>query len=130
MLLFAGVENICPETNEISLWWKKVRNILSDSTNPFNALSAALMCRAVAMSIEKYKERSCNESEDDNDQGKTDVENANSPKEIKQEQDHVKVDDEVYNLTGEWENVTKDSCQFTLLIGNLEDITILDAIVR
>ncbi|OAD61467.1 Rab3 GTPase-activating protein non-catalytic subunit [Eufriesea mexicana] len=93
--LLIDVEEICAENNEISLWWKKVRNILVDSTNPFNALSAALMCRAVAMSIEGSKEKY----------------------------------DEVYNLTNEWENVTKDSCQFTLLIGNLEDITILDAVV-
>ncbi|KZC10899.1 Rab3 GTPase-activating protein non-catalytic subunit [Dufourea novaeangliae] len=99
-----NVEEICAENNEISLWWKNVRTILSDSTNPFNALTAALACRAVATCLEKYKEK-CEP-----------VPNA-------------KLNDEMYNLTSEWENVTKDSCQFTLLIGNLEDITILDAIV-
>ncbi|KOC68340.1 Rab3 GTPase-activating protein non-catalytic subunit [Habropoda laboriosa] len=95
----ANIEEICAEYNEISLWWKKVRNILLYSTNPFNALSAALMCRAVALSVEKYKEN------------------------------NSKLDDEVYNIASEWENVNKDNYQFTLLIGSLEDIAILDAIV-
>ncbi|XP_043526557.1 rab3 GTPase-activating protein non-catalytic subunit isoform X1 [Frieseomelitta varia] len=127
----ANVEEICAEYNEISLWWKKVRNILLDSTNPFNALTAALMCRAVAMSIERYKEKCNNKTEDNNDQEEKDVENKNDLEEGKH-QDSVnnsKSNDEIYNLTNEWENITKDTCQFTLLIGNLEDITILDAIV-
>ena len=103
-----------------------------DSTNPFNALTAALMCRAVAMSIERYKEKCNNKTEDNNDQEEKDIENKNDLKEEKH-QDSVnnsKSDDEIYNLTNEWENITKDTCQFTLLIGSLEDITILDAIVR
>lgn len=90
------------------------------------------MCRAVAMSIEKYKEKYDNkEIEENNDQ--EGIKNENDSEKIKQKQNYVnnmKSDDEIYNLTNEWENVTKDSCQFTLLIGNLEDITILDAIVR
>ncbi|CAK9800120.1 Rab3 GTPase-activating protein non-catalytic subunit [Anthophora plagiata] len=127
----ASVDEICAEYNEISLWWKKVRNILSYSPNPFNALSAALMCRAVALSVEKYKEKCSNQ--DNSDHEKTNVKNENDSKKAKQSQDgnvsNLKLEDEVYNVTGEWENVTKDSCQFTLLIGSLEDITILDAIV-
>jgi len=39
-------------------------------------------------------------------------------------------DDEMYSLISEWENVSNDTCQFTLLIGNLEDITILHTIIR
>jgi len=39
-------------------------------------------------------------------------------------------DDETYSLISEWENVSNDTCQFTLLIGNLEDITILYTIIR
>ncbi|XP_068975314.1 rab3 GTPase-activating protein non-catalytic subunit isoform X1 [Bombus flavifrons] len=128
----ASVKEICAEYNEISLWWKKVRNILLDSTNPFNALTAALMCRAVAMSVEKYREKCNNKTEDNNVQEEKGIKNENDMKEIKQHQDSVnnlKSDDEVYNLTNEWEDITKDTCQFTLLIGNLEDIAILDAIV-
>lgn len=102
-----------------------------DSTNPFNALSAALMCRAVAMSIEGSKEKCSNETQDNNDQDQKDIKQENDLKEVKgHEISNLKSDDEVYNLTNEWENVTKDSCQFTLLIGNLEDITILDTVVR
>ncbi|XP_031368306.1 rab3 GTPase-activating protein non-catalytic subunit isoform X3 [Apis dorsata] len=74
----ADIEDICAEYNEISLWWKKVRNILLNSTNSFNALSAALMCRAVAMSIEKYKEKYDNkEIEENNDQEGIDIKNEN-----------------------------------------------------
>ncbi|CAL7946204.1 unnamed protein product [Xylocopa violacea] len=130
--LITNVEEICGEYNEMSLWWKKVRNILSDSTNPFNALCAALMCRAVAMSVEKYKEKCINKTQDNDDQERKDINNENDSKEMQQHRDYVcslKSDDEVCNLASEWENITKDSCQFTLLIGNLEDITILDAIV-
>ncbi|XP_054006730.1 rab3 GTPase-activating protein non-catalytic subunit [Hylaeus anthracinus] len=128
----ANVEEICAKYNEISLWWKNVRNILSDSTNPFNALSAALACRAVAMSLEKYKEKCVDKSQDNNDIEEKDVKNENNLTEVQEVEDRVndlKLDNETYNLSSEWENVTKDSCQFTLLIGNLEDITILDAIV-
>ncbi|XP_033362250.1 rab3 GTPase-activating protein non-catalytic subunit isoform X1 [Bombus vosnesenskii] len=128
----ASVKEICAEHNEISLWWKKVRNILLDSTNPFNALTAALMCRAVAMSVEKYREKCNKKTEDNNVQEEKGIKNKNDMKEIKQHQDSInnlKSDDELYNLTNEWEDITKDTCQFTLLIGNLEDIAILDAIV-
>ncbi|XP_050481312.1 rab3 GTPase-activating protein non-catalytic subunit isoform X2 [Bombus huntii] len=128
----ASVKEICAEYNEISLWWKKVRNILLDSTNPFNALTAALMCRAVAMSVEKYREKCNKKTEDNNVQEEKGIKNKNDMKEIKQHQDSInnlKSDDELYNLTNEWEDITKDTCQFTLLIGNLEDIAILDAIV-
>lgn len=127
----ASVEEICAEYNEISLWWRKVRNILSDSMNPFNAFIAALVCRAVAMSVEKVKEKCSNNAQDNNAKGK-DVSNSDDLLERKKLVDSVsklKLDDEVYSLTGEWENVTKDSCHFTVLIGNLEDITILDAIL-
>ncbi|XP_076636420.1 rab3 GTPase activating protein isoform X2 [Colletes latitarsis] len=113
----ANVEEICAEYNEISLWWKNVRNILSDSTNSFNALSAALACRAVAMFLVKHKEKWVDKIQDNNDTEKIECVS------------NLKLDNEIYNLTSEWENVTKDSCQFTLLIGNLEDITILDAII-
>lgn len=115
------------------MWWKNVRNILSDSTNPFNALTAGLACRAVAMSLEKCKDKRNNKVQDNNGNEEDDIKNVNELTEVKPLRDSIsnlKLDDEAYNLTSEWENVTNDSCQFTLLIGNLEDITILDAIVR
>ncbi|XP_034172933.2 rab3 GTPase activating protein isoform X1 [Osmia lignaria lignaria] len=129
-----NIEKICAENNETSLWWKNVRNILSESMNPFNSLCAAVMCRAVAMCLEKYKEKCISKTQDDNgNEEKEDIKDETDLDEVNRLKDSImsnlKVDDDIYNLTNEWENVTNDSCQFTLLIGNLEDITILDAIV-
>ncbi|XP_031839232.1 rab3 GTPase activating protein isoform X2 [Nomia melanderi] len=128
-----NVEEICVENNEVSLWWKNVRTILSESTSPFNALTAALACRAVAMSLEKHKEKKNNSETENNNCNEEDVnKNENNSIEINEVGGFVsntRSNDETYNLTSEWENVTKDNCQFTLHIGNLEDITILDAIV-
>ncbi|XP_078049758.1 rab3 GTPase activating protein isoform X1 [Augochlora pura] len=127
-----NVEEICGENNEVSLWWKNVRTILSDSTNPFNALTAALACRAVATSLEKYREKGVSNIADNRHNEMNVNQNRNDSTDIEEAKDPVsgaKLNDDVYNLTSEWENVTKDNCQFTLYIGNLEDITILDAIV-
>jgi hypothetical protein len=55
-LSFSDVNVICAEYNELSSWWRDVRRILTDSTNPFMALTAAIVCRAVALSMEKVKE--------------------------------------------------------------------------
>ncbi|XP_076178627.1 rab3 GTPase activating protein isoform X3 [Ptiloglossa arizonensis] len=122
----ANVDEICAEYDEISLWWKNVRNILTDSTKPFNAFSAALACRAVATNLERHKKKCVKKTQDNNDIEKKDL---TKVAEVKDCVSNLQLDDEMYNLTNEWENVTNDSCQFTLLIGNLEDITILDAIV-
>lgn len=128
------MEEICVEYNEVSLWWKNVRTILAESTKPFNALTAALVCRAVAMSLEKYKEKlpcyklgetNGNEGEDVNN-----ADNTNKVDEIENKANDITPDDETYSSNSEWENVSKDTCQFTLLIGNLEDITVLDAVIR
>lgn len=85
------------------------------------------------MSLEKHKEKK-NNSETDNSCNEEDVnKNENNSIEVNEVKGFVpdtKTNDETYNLSNEWENVTKDNCQFTLHIGNLEDITILDAIVR
>jgi hypothetical protein len=55
-LYFSDINVICAEYNELSSWWRDVRSILTDSTNPFMALTAAIVCRAVALSVEKEKE--------------------------------------------------------------------------
>ncbi|XP_076280641.1 rab3 GTPase activating protein [Lasioglossum baleicum] len=127
-----NVEEICNEKNEVSLWWKNVRTILSDSTNPFKALTAALACRAVATSLEKNREKGANNTEDNSCNEKDANQNRNDStdvEEVKEPTVGIESNDDAYNLTSEWENLTKDNCQFTLYIGNLEDITILDAIV-
>ncbi|XP_025154199.1 rab3 GTPase-activating protein non-catalytic subunit isoform X2 [Harpegnathos saltator] len=132
--LLTDVEEICTEYNEASLWWKNVRAILTESTKPFNALIAALACRAIAIMIEIHKEKLQNQKSlgilgDEVE----DIKNGNNK--IKMDEMESKIyditpDDETYSSISEWENVSKDTCQFTLLIGNLEDITVLNAVVN
>nr|XP_012216087.1 PREDICTED: rab3 GTPase-activating protein non-catalytic subunit isoform X1 [Linepithema humile] len=131
--LLTDIEEICTEYNEISLWWRNVRTTLTESTKPFNALTAALACRAIGMTLEKYKEKLQNQklSEANGNEGE-DVKNGNNVTEVdevEKKSSDVTPDDETYSSISEWENVSNDTCQFTLLIGNLEDITILSAVV-
>ncbi|XP_071637599.1 rab3 GTPase-activating protein non-catalytic subunit isoform X3 [Temnothorax longispinosus] len=137
--LLTDVEEICVEYNEVSSWWKNVRAILTESTKPFNAFTAALACRATAMTLEKYKERlqsqklaklgnnNGNEEEKNikngNNVTKIDVSENSKPNDV------TTPDDETYSSISEWENVSNDTCQFAVLIGNLEDIAILNAVV-
>lgn len=127
------MEDICVEYNEVSLWWKNVRTILTESTKPFNALTAALACRAIAMILEKYKEKLQNQKllETNGNEGE-DNKNMNNTTNIDETEkpSDITPDDETYSSISEWENVSNDTCQFTLLIGNLEDITILNAVIR
>ncbi|KAL0113487.1 hypothetical protein PUN28_012561 [Cardiocondyla obscurior] len=135
--LLADVEEICVEYNEVSLWWKNVRLILSESIKPFNAFTAALACKATAMILEKYKERLQNQKlaklKDDGN-NEENLKNENVVNEINilenNKPNNVTPDDEMYSSISEWENVSNDTCQFTLLIGNLEDIAILNAVVN
>lgn len=128
------MEDICVEYNEVSLWWKTVRTILTESTKPFNALTAALACRAIAIILEKYKEKLQNQKllETNGNEGE-DIKNINNVTNIDKTENKpsdITPDDEMYSSISEWENVSNDTCQFTLLIGNLEDITILNAVIR
>lgn len=149
------VDEICVDYNEISCWWKEVRNILTDSSNPFHALTAALACRAVGMrlennsglsNIERPTDNNGNEgtkvkniNEDENGKSVEKEErgesskNGNQGKKMEESQEKEvtsSTEDETHSSSSEWENVSKDTCQFSLLIANLEDITILSAIVR
>lgn len=128
------LEEICVEYNETSQWWKNVRTILTESTKPFNALTAALTCRAIAVIMERYKEKLQNQKSlgTDGDEGE-DIKNGNNMiklNDVESKAIDITPDEETYSSTSEWENVSKDTCQFTLLIGNLEDITVLDAVVK
>lgn len=42
----------------------------------------------------------------------------------------VSPDDETHSSANEWENVSRDTCQWSLLIGQLEDVALLDTVVR
>lgn len=129
------MEEICVEYNEVSSWWKDVRTILIESTKPFNAFTAALACRATAMILDKYKEKLQNEKQFGNNgnEEEEDIKNGNNTtkiNELESKSNEVTPDDETYSSISEWENVSNDTCQFTLLIGNLEDIAILNAVTR
>jgi hypothetical protein len=52
--------------------------------------------------------------------------------EISQQQElpTVSPDDETHSSANEWENVSRDTCQWSLLIGQLEDVALLDTVVR
>lgn len=127
---------MCGSYNEISDWWKGVQNILVDSTNPFNALTAALACRAVTIGIQINKDHLQNSFKDDNGNEKEDEKNGNKLEKVAENKEKSstskekdKNDDELVN-TGDWEKVSKDTCQFSMLMGTLEDISVLDAVVR
>lgn len=47
-----------------------------------------------------------------------------------QELSAVSPDDETRSSATEWENVSRDTCQWSLLIGQLEDVALLDTVLR
>ncbi|KAK7862418.1 hypothetical protein R5R35_008896 [Gryllus longicercus] len=122
----ADVDIICAEYNELSSWWREVRRVLMDSANPFMALTGAIICRAVALSLEKDKEmkhlassKNKNSSENDNCNDSDGCQDMS-----------VTPDDETHSSVSEWENVSRDTCQWTLLIGQLEDLALLDTVLK
>lgn len=123
---FTDTEEIYASYNKVSIWWKKVQDVLLNSEYPFNALTAAMVCRAVSVSIQRNKDRSLAGCYKDCDDNKNDFE-----EKLKKtnRDDKSSSEEEIMNNIGDWENVSRDACQFSLLIGNLEDISILDAIV-
>jgi hypothetical protein len=48
----------------------------------------------------------------------------------RQELSSVLPDDETHSSANEWENVSRDTCQWSLLIGQLEDVALLDTVLR
>ncbi|XP_066592229.1 rab3 GTPase-activating protein non-catalytic subunit [Prorops nasuta] len=130
--MLSNIDEICADYNETSSWWRNVRHVLAESTNPFNALTATLACRAVAVTLESYKDKLRNTKEnDDNGNEDEDKENGNIGEHSEKcEEKRILVpEEESLNSSNDWENVSKDTCQFSLLAGNLEDITVLQAVV-
>ncbi|XP_067009859.2 rab3 GTPase-activating protein non-catalytic subunit isoform X2 [Anabrus simplex] len=122
------VDVICAEYNELSSWWREIRTYLMESTNPFMALTSAIVCRAVALSVEKAKDLKHSktpvvpvpapEKTDNGGSGDSSQDMSMSP------------DDETHSSVSEWENVSRDTCQWTVLIGQLEDLALLDAVLK
>ena len=95
-----------------------------------------MACRAVSVSMQRNKDRSltsCKDDKDDNGNEKDDEKNGNQPEKMEEDDDkddNSSPEEETVSNISDWENVSRDSCQFSWLIGNLEDIAILDAVVR
>jgi hypothetical protein len=47
-----------------------------------------------------------------------------------QESSATSPDDETHSSASEWENVSRDTCQWSLLIGQLEDVALLGTVLR
>lgn len=52
----ANVEELTVNYNKISVFWEKIREILEDSSRPFPALTAAIICQNIAQLIERERE--------------------------------------------------------------------------
>ncbi|KAJ9600993.1 hypothetical protein L9F63_000831, partial [Diploptera punctata] len=118
----ADIEEICAEYNDLSSWWQEVRNILMESINSFMALTAAIVCRAVALYIEKEKESKGIVREDKSNGVTSDT----SPQQLSSA---TSPEDETHSSASEWENVSRDTCQWSLLISQLEDVALLDTVL-
>nr|CAD7257648.1 unnamed protein product [Timema shepardi] len=115
----AEPDEVFIQYNELSPWWRSVRSQLMDSTNPLMALTGAMVCRAVALSVERTKESAWSDPVEDVEKNRREgEEKMSSP------------DEDTHSSYSEWENVSHDSCQWTLLIGQLEDVAVLDAVIR
>ncbi|XP_043278054.1 rab3 GTPase-activating protein non-catalytic subunit isoform X2 [Venturia canescens] len=129
-----GEEQICVEYNEISSWWSDVRFTLAESNKPFQALTAALACRAVATNFQRSKDSMGKKVTDDNGNERDEdlVNNANVSDKTPNPpvpEGNSSPEDEMFSSASEWENMSRDACQFTELIASLEDITILNAVL-
>lgn len=104
-----------------------------NSSNPFSALTAAMACRAVSITMQRNKDRLQTSFKDNNGNEGEDEKNGNKTEKMEEDndnKDNSSPEEETVSNISDWVNVSKDTCQFSLLIGNLEDITVLDAIIR
>ncbi|KAJ8913603.1 hypothetical protein NQ315_013425 [Exocentrus adspersus] len=91
----AGKDTLSTEYSEVSKFWSEIREILANSSRPFPALMAAMLCKQVASNIEKESQL---------DESSTSLE------------DNIEV-------------LSRESIQWSLLIGKLEDISLLNIIL-
>lgn len=99
--LTTGNEILCVDYNKISPFWTEIRDYLANSAKPFPALTAAILCRSVAQRIEQEKEAQQCSATSLEDEANTDI----------------------------WEKLSQENCQWTLLIGKLEDVSVLNIIL-
>nr|CAI5849691.1 unnamed protein product [Callosobruchus analis] len=96
LLQTASKEDIVSDYNQISAFWTKVREILANSSRPFPALMAAILCKMAAYKVNAEKQM------DDSS--------------ISLEEDSMEV-------------MSQESVLWSLLIGKLEDISLLNIIM-
>ncbi|XP_023289091.1 rab3 GTPase-activating protein non-catalytic subunit isoform X2 [Orussus abietinus] len=132
----AGTDEVCAKDNEVSTWWHEVRGMLTECSKPFNSLTAAMACRAVSITLEKkrdlFDQSKRMESHGVETMGLPDTsepEGLEKQKYTEKESSSNDALNTMCNLKSDWETVSKDGCQFTVLISHLEDLTILDYVV-
>lgn len=124
---------------DLSSFWSPVRGILASSAQPFNALTAALVCRAVACSMEKRgfkksskspkKNQAISKTKDLEESCSSNSNGSDMPKESNSVTSEDLVNAEARKSSAEWEDVSWDSVKWNLLIGRLEDIALLDQVL-
>ncbi|KAK5645471.1 hypothetical protein RI129_006771 [Pyrocoelia pectoralis] len=93
-------QNISVDYNQKSVFWSGIREELADSSRPFPALTAALICRSVAQKIEYEKEL---------------------------QQSGTSLEEENMEI---WEKMSQENCDWMILIGKLEDVSLLNIILQ
>ncbi|XP_065207798.1 rab3 GTPase-activating protein non-catalytic subunit isoform X2 [Planococcus citri] len=87
------------KADDIKTDWRRIRSQLANSECPLTAITAAIVCRAIASNIQNSQMKN-NENETE------------------------------FTSHADWENVTQEDCDWNLLIGQLEDITFLDSVLK
>ncbi|KAK4875899.1 hypothetical protein RN001_012321 [Aquatica leii] len=93
------IGNLSVEYNKTSPFWTSIREILADSSKPFPALTAALICRSIAQKIDH---------------------------EMELQQSGTSLEDENMEI---WEKMSQENCDWMILIGKLEDVSLLNIIL-
>ncbi|CAH0555656.1 unnamed protein product [Brassicogethes aeneus] len=88
-------ENVLTDYNSTSKFWSIVREILLNSTRPFPALTAAMLCKNIAQKYERENE----------------------------------LDESVASLEENIEVLSQENIQWSILIGKLEDVSLLNIIL-
>ncbi|RZF48247.1 hypothetical protein LSTR_LSTR006214 [Laodelphax striatellus] len=110
MIRFSNiVKSVCTisgKSSQESSWWNTVRSSLKDCENPLSSLTAALICRSVVLS-EEYMSGSSDGGFDE----EGNKEEATSSTDM------------------EWENVSQETCQWSQIIEQLEEIALLQSVL-
>lgn len=112
---------------DLSSFWSLVRSTLTNAPQPFNALTGALVCRAVACSLERQglKKNSKSPKKARSNNQKMEDSETQGPSTGGESSDKI----ESSKGSLDWEYLSSDSVKWNLLIGRLEDIALLDQIL-